>query len=105
MAAIEHLGSPGAPAWFVLRGRVWEGDEQRLIEQALAADGDVTVDLTEVGELTIGGCWALRRLADQVWERGHRVTVLISSRTAAREPLERTGTLAHAKLHIEETQA
>jgi hypothetical protein len=59
MAAIEHLGSPGAPAWFVLRGRVWEGDERGLVEQALAADGDVTIDLTEVGEITIGGCWAL----------------------------------------------
>jgi hypothetical protein len=105
MAAIEHLGSPGAPAWFVLRGRVWEGDEERLIEQALAADGDVTVDLTEVGEITIGGCWALRRLADLIWERGHRVTVLISSRTAAREALERTGTLSYARMHVEETPA
>jgi hypothetical protein len=66
MAAIEHLGSPGAPAWFVLRGRVWEGD---------------------------------------VWERGHRVTVLISSRSAAREALQRTGTLAYARMRFEETPA
>jgi hypothetical protein len=103
MAAIEHLGSPGAPAWFVLRGRVWEGDEERLVAQALAADGDVTIDLTEVGEVTIGGCWALRRLADLVWERGHRVTVLISSHRSARDPLERTGTLAYSKMRFEET--
>jgi hypothetical protein len=105
MAAIEHLGSPGAPAWFVLRGRVWEGDERGLVEQALAADGDVTIDLTEVGEITIGGCWALRRLADLVWNGGHRITVVISSQTAARDALERTGTLTYARMHVEEAPA
>jgi hypothetical protein len=105
VAAIEHLGSPGAPAWFVLRGRVWEGDEQRLIEQALAADGDVTIDLTEVGELTFGGCWALRRVADLVWDRGHVVTVMLSPGRPARETLERTGTITYARIRFEETPA
>jgi hypothetical protein len=105
VAAIELLGSNGAPAWLVLRGRVWEGDEQHLLEQAVAADGDVTVDLTEVGELTVGGCWALRRLADAVWERGHRITVLLPSNRPSREPLERTGTMSYARMRFEETPA
>ena len=105
MAAIEPLGFSDAPAWLVLRGRVWEGDEHGLIEQALSADGDVTVDLTEVGELTIGGCWALRRLADLVWERGHRVTLLVGRDRPSRDRLERTGTLAYARMHVEEMPA
>jgi hypothetical protein len=33
------------------------------------------------------------------------VTVLISSSTGARDALERTGTLAYARLHVEETPA
>ena len=101
MAAIEQLGLPDSTAWLVLRGRVWEGDEQRLVDQALAHDGDVTVDLTEVEQLTIGGCWALRRLADLLWERGRRVTILIPP--AAREPLVRSGTLGYPRIQFEET--
>jgi hypothetical protein len=101
VAAIEQLGFPDATAWLVLRGRVWEGDEEHLAEQALAHEGDVTLDLTEVDELTIGGCWALRRLADLLWARGRRVTVLM--RPSARAVLERSGTLAYARIHFEET--
>jgi hypothetical protein len=101
VAAIEQLGFPDATAWLVLRGRVWEGDEQRLVEQALAHEGDVTVDLTEVEDLTIGGCWALRRLADQLWERGRRVTVLIPG--TSRGVLQRSGTLGYSRIRFEET--
>jgi hypothetical protein len=80
---------------------VWEGDEQDLVEQALALDGDVTVDLTEVAELTTGGCWALRRLADRVWERGWRMTVLITPDRPARDSLERTGTIGYPRIRFE----
>ncbi len=102
MAAIEQLGPADATTWLVLHGRVWEGDEQRLLERAIAEDGDVTVDLTEVDELTIGGCWALRSLADRMWERGRRLSVLIRPEHPSRELLVRTGTLGHPRIRIEE---
>lgn len=102
MAAIEHLTTPDETTWLVLSGRVWEGDEELLADFACGFDGDITVDLTEVRELTIGGCWALRRLADHVWERGHRVTVLMPHGPCAREPLERTGTIGYARIRFEE---
>ena len=97
------LGTVEATAWLVLRGRVWEGDEQGFSDLADAFDGDVTVDLTEVDELTIGGCWALRRLADRFWERGHRVTMLIPHTRAGFQPLERTGTIGYVRIRFEET--
>ena len=103
VAAIERFGVPDTTAWLVLRGRVWEGDEEPLLEHALAVDGDVTLDLTEVAELTTGGCWALRRLADHVWERGHRITMLIRRDRPSREPLERTGTIGYTRIRFEET--
>lgn len=101
IAAIEQLGFPDASTWLVLRGRVWEGDEQRFLDQALAANGDVTVDLTDVEELTIGGCWALRRLADGLWERGHRVTMLVPHDHRSRVALERSGTIGYARIRFE----
>jgi hypothetical protein len=101
IAAIEQLGLPDASTWLVLRGRVWEGDEERLLDQALASDGDVTVDLTDVEELTIGGCWALRRLADRLWERGYRVTMLVPHDHPSRVPLERSGTIGYARIRFE----
>ncbi len=101
MAAIEQLGFADASSWLVLTGRVWEGDEPRLLEHALAVDADVTVDLLEVVELTTGGCWALRRLADRVWEGGHRMTVLMPGGGPVRQRLELTGTREYARIRFE----
>jgi hypothetical protein len=103
VAAIERLGPLDPATWLVLRGRVWEGDEEGLAEYAVALDGDITIDLTEVGELTAGGCWALRSLADHVWERGHRVTIVIPHSRTGLEPLERTGTIGYTRIRFEET--
>ncbi len=104
VAAIEHLGPPDASAWLLLRGRVWEGDEQVLVEQALAHDADVVVDLTDVADLTAGGCWALRQLADRLWERGRRVTILVPAVGAPRTSLERSGTMGYPRIRFEETR-
>jgi hypothetical protein len=103
VAAIERFHVPDASAWLVVRGNVWEGDGERLVEEARGLDGDVTLDLTEVAELTAGGCWALRHLAERLWAHGRRVTVLIRQGHPSRQLLERTGTLAHAHIRFEET--
>jgi hypothetical protein len=43
----------------------------------------------------------LRRLADRLWERGYRVTMLVPHDHPSRVPLERSGTIGYARIRFE----
>ena len=99
MAAVEPLDAadPTDPGrWLVIRGAVREGDLVPLLEGVQAADRqDATLDLLEVDDLTAGGCWAIRVVADELWQERRRLTVVYRLESPCADQLRSSGTIRH----------
>jgi hypothetical protein len=99
MAAVEPLDAADPTdldRWLVIRGTVREGDLVPLLEGVQAADRqDATLDLLEVDDLTAGGCWAIRALADELWQERRRLTVVYRLESPSAERLRSSGTIGH----------
>jgi hypothetical protein len=105
MAAVHPLGStdPNDRArWLILQGTLKEADLLPLLETVIAGDvGIVTLDLCDLETLTTGGCWTIRRLADELWVRGCRLSVVFSEDGPVADALRSSGTMQHPRIAVE----
>jgi hypothetical protein len=92
MAVIERIGRAGTRPYLMAWGRLTEQDEDRL---RMRLDEppyvEVTIDLSEIEEVTEEGCEVLLNIADYIGERGQRMVVLYLPDPDATGALERTG--------------
>ena len=99
MAAVEPLDAPDPSdrrPWLVIRGTLREADLVSLLEGVRSDDpADATIDLLEVDGLTVGGCWALRTLADELWRQRSSLTVVFRLDSSAGDCLRSSGTMDH----------
>ena len=99
MAAVEPLDAPDPSdrtPWLVIRGILREADLVSLLEGVQSDDpDDATIDLLEVDGLTVGGCWALRTLADEMWSQRRNLTVVFRLGSPAGDCLRSSGTMDH----------
>jgi hypothetical protein len=98
MAAVEPLGSADpmdTAQWLIVRGLLGQSDLVPLLEGTDNGRGDVTLDLYDLDSLTPGGCWTIRNLAEDLWHRGRRLTVVFKDGDAIAETLRSTGTIEH----------
>jgi len=105
VAIVRWLGSTesseGVP-WLVIGGTLKEADLVPLLQAAGSTDpGVVTLDLCDLEALTPGGCWTIRRLADDLWAKGCRLSVVFPERGPVAEALRSSGTLQHPRLTVE----
>jgi hypothetical protein len=85
--------------WLVLQGTLKESDLAPLFETATSSDiGIVTLDLCDLATLTRGGCWTIRRLADDLWARGCRLAVVFPAQGLVADVLRSTGTMGHPRV-------
>ena len=102
MAAVLPLGftDPNdGTQWLVLQGTLKESDLAPLLETAISSPaGIVTLDLCDLATLTQGGCWTIRRLADDLWARGCRLSVVFPSQGHVADLLRSTGTTSHPRV-------
>lgn len=102
MAAVLPLGftDPNdGTQWLVLKGTLKESDLAPLLETAISSDaGIVTLDLCDLATLTHGGCWTIRRLADDLWARGCRLAVVFPAQGPVADELRSTGTMGHPRV-------
>jgi hypothetical protein len=105
MADVEPLGSadPLDPAqWLVVSGTLREGDLASLLKgTAEVPGGNVTLDLCSLQVLTLGGCWTIRNLADELWARGRRLAVVFPEDGHVRDVLRASGTIDHPRIAFE----
>ena len=102
MAAVHPFGS-GDPndreSWLVLEGTLKEADLPPLLETAIASGADsVTLDLCDLDALSIGGCWTIRHLADALWARSCRLSVVFPVEGPIAHLLHSTGTIRHPRI-------
>jgi hypothetical protein len=98
MASVEPLdvADPSDPSWLVVRGTLREGDLISLLQGLQAAKcPDATIDLLEVDDLTVGGCWAIRTLADEMWAQRRNLSVVFRLDTPSADQLRFSGTMDH----------
>jgi hypothetical protein len=92
MAVIERIGRAGTRPYLMAWGRLTEQDEDRL---RMRLDEppyvEVTIDLSEIEEVTEEGCEVLLNIADYIGERGQRMVVLYLPDSDGTGSLERTG--------------
>lgn len=102
VAAVQPFGSVDPDErerWFVLEGTLKEADLPSLLGTAIASDADsVTLDLCDLDALTVGGCWTIRNLADDLWGRGCRLCVVFPVAGPIVELLRSTGTMRHPRI-------
>lgn len=85
--------------WLVLQGTLKESDLPPLLDTAISSDaGIVTLDLCDLATFTHGGCWTIRRLADDLWDRGCRLAVVFPAQGPVADVLRSTGTTAHPRV-------
>jgi hypothetical protein len=105
MAAVEPLGSADPfdrVQWLVVSGTLRESDLASLLEgTAAAGDGNVTLDLCNLQVLTLGGCWTIRTLADELWAGGRLLTVVFPQEGHVGDVLRTTGTIEHPRIAFE----
>lgn len=101
MAAVEPVGGADpleSAQWLVIRGTLREADLAMLLEDSTGDDrSDVTLDLFDAENLTPGGCWAIRRLADELWSRRRRLTVMFQLGGRVADALRSSGTIQHPR--------
>jgi hypothetical protein len=102
VAAVTALGFTDPndrTQWLVLRGTLKESDLAPLLDTATSSDaGILTLDLCDLATLTHGGCWTIRRLADDLWARGCRLSVVFPSQGHVGDMLRSTGTMSHPRV-------
>jgi hypothetical protein len=105
VAALEPLDAADpfdATLWIVIRGTLREGDLLPFLDGSVSLDRpDVTLDLQDAEDLTPGGCWALRKLGDDLWAAGRRLTVVFGSDGPIHEALRASGTTAHPRIRFQ----
>lgn len=105
MAIVRALGSSGSndvAHWVTVGGTLKEADLAALLEAAGSRHlGVVTLDLCDLEALTPGGCWTIRCLADELWVRGCRLSVLFRDEGPVAEALRSSGTMQHPRLTVE----
>lgn len=85
--------------WLVLEGTLKEADLPSLLDLAVASDADsVTLDLCDLDALTVGGCWTIRHLADDLWGRNCRLCVVFPVDGPIVQLLRSTGTMNHPRI-------
>ena len=107
MAAVKPLDGADPSdrnRWFVIRGTVREGDLASLLDSVQEDDrSDATLDLLEVDDLTLGGCWAIRALADELWRQRRTLTVVFGLDSLSADRLRATGTMGHPHIAFQGT--
>jgi hypothetical protein len=102
VAAVHPFGSVDpneGGSWLVLEGTLKEADLVPLLEIVVASGaGSVTLDLCDLDALTVGGCWTIRRLADDLWPRSCAVSVVFPADGPIVQTLRSTGTIDHPRI-------
>jgi hypothetical protein len=105
VATVRALGSFEANAtaqWLTVGGTLKEADLAPLMEAVAPTDPrSVTLDLCDLETLTPGGCWTIRRLADDLWVRGCRLAVVFPEEGPVADALRSSGTMQHPRLVLE----
>ena len=72
---------------------------------ASTGPGSVTLDLCDLEALTPGGCWTIRRLADDLWAKGYWLSVVFPEEGQVADALRSSGTVQHPRLMLEVSAA
>jgi len=107
MAAVESLGSANpidAVQWLIVRGTLRADDLVSLLDRATAGKpADVALDLLSLDQLSPGGCWTIRNLAEHLWRDGRLLTVLYHPDGIIADALHAGGTIQHPHIAFRAT--
>ena len=107
MAAVESLGSANpidAVQWLIVRGTLRADDLVSLLDRATAGKpADVALDLLSLDQLSAGGCWTIRNLAEHLWREGRLLTVLYHPDGIIADALHAGGTIQHPHIAFRPT--